>query len=154
MGPVGPIGPQGEPGVAGPAGPSGIVATNTTSLAGSTLSTTLQTVGSPLSFDVAVDTTPVLFAEADGSLFLSAGSATYGIVEIRLVLDGTVVQTIRTEVLNYLAGNLSNAWHLHTMRPVTAGTHDLHIEAKVLATSGSVQINSPNAGRLSLMLLR
>jgi hypothetical protein len=107
-----------------------------------------------LSFDVAADATAVLFAEADGNLFLSANAGTYGVVEIRMVLDGAVVQTIKTEVVNYVAGNLSNAWHLHTMRPVTGGTHDLHIEAKVLATTGSVQINSPNGGRLSLILLR
>ena len=118
------------------------------------MNTTLQAVGGPLTFDVAADDTPVLFAEADGSLLLSANSATYGVVEIRLVLDGATVQTIRTEVVNYLAGNLSNAWHLHTMRPVTGGTHDLHVEAKVLSTNGSVQVNSPNAGRLSLILLR
>ena len=131
-----------------------MVGTNPTSLGATTLTTQVQTVGTALTFDVAADTTPVLFAEADGSLFLSANSATYGVVEIRLVLDGVAVQTIRTEVLNYLVGNLSNAWHLHTMRPVPAGTHDLRVDARVLATNGSVQINSPNAGRLSLMLLR
>jgi len=153
IGPVGPIGPQGEPGAAGPTGPSGVLATNTTVMTGTTLNATLQTLGS-LSFDVAADATPVLFAEADGNLFLSAGSGTYGVVEIKMVLDGVTVQTIKTEVLNYLAGNLSNAWHLHTMRPVAGGTHDLHLEARVLSTTGSVQINSPNAGRLSLILLR
>jgi len=130
-----------------------VLATNTVAMTGSTLSATPQTLGT-LSFDVAADATPVLFAEADGNLFLSAGSGTYGVVEIKMVLDGVTVQTIKTEVLNYLAGNLSNAWHLHTMRPVAGGTHDLHLEARVLSTTGSVQINSPNAGRLSLILLR
>ena len=129
-----------------------MLATNTVAMTGSTLSATPQTLGT-LSFDVAADATPVLFAEADGNLFLSAAAGTYGVVEIRLVLDGTTVQTIRPEVVNYVAANLSNSWHLHTMRPVTAGTHDLHIEAKVLSTNGSVQINSPNSGRLSLILL-
>ena len=154
-GSIGPIGPQGEPGVAGPAGPSGVLATNTVSMTGSTLSTTLLTLGT-LSFDVAVDATQVLFAEADGNLFLSAASGSYGVVEIRMVLDGVAVQTIRPEVVNYGAANLSNAWHLHTMKPVSGGTHDLHIEARVLSatTAGSVQINSPNSGRLSLILLR
>jgi hypothetical protein len=122
-------------------------------MSGTTLSGTFQTLGS-LSFDVAADATPVLFSEADGNLFLSAAAGTYGVVEIKMVLDGLAVQTIRTEVVNYVTGNLSNAWHLHTMRPVAAGTHDLHLEARVLATTGSVQINSPNSGRLSLILLR
>ena len=125
-------------------------------LSGTSLNATAQTLGTPFSFDVAADANPVLFAEADGNLFLSAGSATYGLVEIRLILDGTAVQTIRTEVLNYLAGNMSAAWHLHTMRPVAPGTHDLHVDARVLsATAGAaVQINSPNSGRLSMILLR
>jgi hypothetical protein len=154
MGPVGPIGPQGEPGAAGPAGTSGVVGSYSTSLIGTTLNTVMQVLSGGLPFDVPVDQTAVVFAEADSSLFLSAGSGSYGVVEIRLVLDGVTVQTIRTEVINYLAGNLSNAWHLHTMRTVGGGAHEIHVEARVLSTNGSVQINSPNAGRLSLLLLK
>jgi hypothetical protein len=60
---------------------------------------------------------------------------------------------IKTEVLNYVAANLSNGWHLHTLRSVEAGAHELHIEARVLAGNGLVQINS-NAGRLSALLFR
>ncbi|HUR36020.1 MAG TPA: hypothetical protein VM032_19590 [Vicinamibacterales bacterium] len=153
-GALGPMGPQGPPGAIGPAGPSGIIGTWTTTLAATTLTTNVQPIAGALTFDVAPDLAPMLFAEADGILLLNSASGTYVVIEIRMVLDGVVVQTIRTEAVNYLAGNLSNSWHLHTMRPVTPGTHDLHLEAKVLAGTGQAQVNSPNAGRLSLLLLR
>jgi hypothetical protein len=60
---------------------------------------------------------------------------------------------IRTEVLNYLAGNMPASWHIHTMRPVGGGPHELHIDARVIAATGQVQMNS-SAGRLSGLLLR
>jgi hypothetical protein len=153
-GPAGPVGPAGPPGAVGPQGPGGpaaSVGTFTTPLTLTSLGTSFQTLPGTLSLDVPADTTPTLFAQADGSLFLSAASGTYAIVELRMVLDGVAVQTIKTEVVNYVAGNLSNSWHLHTMRPVPAGTHDLHIEARVLSTNGQVQINN-NAGRLSAIV--
>ncbi|MGC4082528.1 MAG: hypothetical protein QM736_10565 [Vicinamibacterales bacterium] len=75
-------------------------------------------------------------------------------MEIRLLVDGTVAQIIRTEVLNAGAGNLSNAWHLHSMQPMAAGTHDIHVDVRVLSTTGLVQVNTPYAGRLSAVLMR
>jgi hypothetical protein len=152
-GPVGPPGPPGAVGPAGPAGPSGVVGTYTTPLTVSTIGSSLQALLNPVEFDVPADSTMVLFAEADGNLLLASASGTYAVVELRMVLDGVTIQVIKTEVLNYLAGNLSNAWHLHTMRSVGSGSHELHIEARVLATNGMVQINT-NAGRLSALLFR
>ena len=70
-----------------------------------------------------------------------------------MVLDGVTIQVMRTEVLNYLAGNMPSSWHLHTMRAVTGGPHELHIDARVITATGQVQING-NAGRLSGLLLR
>jgi hypothetical protein len=125
----------------------------TATLTVTTLTTTLQTLTNTLTFTTPDTTTVTLFAEADGSLFLNATSGTYGIVELRMVLDGTAVQIIKTEVVNYLAGNMSNSWHLHTMRPVSGGSHELHIEARVLSATGQVQINN-NAGRLSALVLQ
>lgn len=151
VGPIGPIGPQGQP---GPAGPSGVVGALTATLPVTTLTTTAQVLSGTLTFDTPAQTTQTLFAEADGSLFLSAASGTYGIVEIRMVLDGVAIQAVRTEVVNYVAGNMPSAWHLHTMRPVTGGTHELHLEARVLSATGQVQVNNTNAGRLSLLLFR
>ena len=147
------MGPPGVPGPAGPQGPSGVVGAFTTPLSVAPLTTTQQTVGSGLTFDAPPDGAPMLFAEADGSLMLNAAAGTYAVVELRLVLDGVTVQIVRTEVVNYQAGNLSNAWHLHTMRPVAAGPHEVHVEARVLSATGQVQINS-NAGRLSALVLR
>jgi hypothetical protein len=94
-----------------------------------------------------------IFSEADGSLLLAAPSGSYAVVELRLILDGATVQVIKTQVLNYLAGNLSNGWHIHTMRSVDAGPHELHIEARVVSSNGMVQANT-NAGRLSALLTR
>jgi hypothetical protein len=99
------------------------------------------------------DTIVNALVEADGDLFLSANAGAYALVELRLVIDGVVARTLRTSVLNYLAGNMSNGWHLHTMKGLTAGQHEFHVDARVLAATGPVSVNSTQ-GRLTVMLLR
>jgi hypothetical protein len=82
---------------------------------------------------------------------LSGNASTYGLVELRLLVDGAAVRTLRTSVHNYLTGNQSSAWHLHTITTLTPGTHEISVDVRVIAASAAVQVNSTN-GRLSALL--
>ncbi len=153
-GSVGPIGPPGPQGPQGPAGASGTVASATTSLPIGTLTTTAVVLPGVAALDIPADaTTTTAWAEAHGTLTLNAGSGTYGIVEINLLLDSVVVQTIRHSLVNYLAGNMPSSWHLHTMRALAPGHHEFQVQARVLTGTGQVQINT-STGRLSAMAFR
>jgi hypothetical protein len=74
-------------------------------------------------------------------------------VELRLVVDGVVERTLRSSVLNYIVGNSSSAWRLHTLKPLSAGPHEFHVEARTLAATGTVLVNSTQ-GRMSAVFLR
>jgi hypothetical protein len=149
-GPVGPIGPPGPTGPAGPAGPSGILGSATSALSLITLTSSFQTVPAVVSVSAPTTGSTSALAEANGTVFVSGAIGTYGIVEIRLLLDGVVVQTIRTSVVNYQAGNLSNDWTVHAMVPLAAGSHQFRVEARTLSATGQVQLNP--AGRLSVLI--
>lgn len=151
-GPVGPVGPIGPPGPQGPQGASGrdaSVATTTTALGGLTLNSTFRTVPSALSLTTETDATALI--QAEGDLFLSATMGTYGLVELHLVVDGVAERILRTSILNYLLGNNSSAWHLHTLKTLSPGPHEIHVEARLITGTGAVVVNS-TAGRLSVVL--
>ena len=149
-GPVGPIGPPGPAGPTGPVGSSGVLGSASSALSLITLTSTFQTVPPAVSVTAPAEGSTTALAEANGTVFLSGASGTYGIVEIRLLLDGVAVHSIRTSVVNYQAGNLSNDWTLHAMLPLTGGSHQFRVEARTLSATGQVQLNP--AGRLSVLV--
>ena len=122
------------------------------SLTNLTLSTS-QTRVVPNVMTVAVpDGTTHAFIAADGDLFLLAGASQSAIVDLRLLVDGVAVRTLRTSVVNLGMGNMSSAWHLHALVAVTPGSHTISVDARVIAlTTGQVQANSV-PGRLSALL--
>jgi hypothetical protein len=120
------------------------------SLTNVTLTSSAKLVPGALAVTVAEGGAQALI-NAEGDLFLFDSASNYGLVELRLLVDGAVVRTLRTTVYNYLAGNLSTAWHLHTIVPLAAGSHDVRVDGRVLAANGPVQVNS-TAGRISALV--
>jgi hypothetical protein len=114
----------------------------------------LQALTNDLSFSTPAAETQMALIEAEGTLMLNAGSGTSTIVELRLVVDNNPIEAIRTEVANYIAGNMSNAWHLHALQPLPGGTHEAHVDAHVIAGTTSVQVNNTNPGRLTMLLFK
>ena len=150
----GPMGPMGPPGVQGPSGSNGAdasIAAQSVSLSSITLNSNSQPVPSSISMTTSGENTALV--EAEGDLLLSAPSGTFGVVELRLMVDGVADRVLKTSVLNYLAGNNSNSWHLHTLKPISAGSHEFHVEARLLAATGSVIIAS-TPGRLSVVVMK
>lgn len=157
QGPAGPAGPVGAPGPPGPQGPagaqgiSGIIGSSSALLGPATLSTQLLAVQTPIVVDVPADRpSSTAYIEASGTLFLVSAAGTYGIVELRLLVDDVVVQTLRTSVVNYLAGNMPAAWSLHAVRALAPGPHQIKVDSRVLSATGQVQLNP--AGRLSALV--
>jgi hypothetical protein len=148
VGPIGPPGPQGQQGMVGR---DGVVSAATTTLANFALNSTFRTVPSSLTLTPAENVNALI--EAEGDLFLGASMGSSALVELRLVVDGVAERVLRSSVLNYLLGNNSSAWHLHTVKSLNAGSHDIHVEARVITGTGAVAVNS-TAGRLSVVLFR
>jgi len=153
VGPPGPIGPQGAPGSAGPAGAAATVATATVPLVSLMLNATAQTIPQAISLTT-TDSSVSALVEADGDLMLNGAASTFALVEMRLLVDGNVVRAIRTSVLNFLSGGLSNGWHVHALESLPPGVHDFRVQGLVLTATGSVTANSTWQGRLSVVLLR
>lgn len=151
QGPAGPVGPAGPPGPQGAMGRDALAAAASIALGSSTLTSAFRAVPSGVSLTAPENVNALI--EAEGDLFLSASMGAYGLVELRLVVDGIAERILRTSVLNYLLGNNSSAWHLHTLRPLTAGPHEVHVEARLITGTGAVIVNS-TAGRLSVVLFR
>jgi len=151
----GPAGPPGPPGPQGPTGPSGVIDTTSVPLGVVSLGpgTTVLLPGTGAAA-VPAGTTALLFVQADGALFLNGAAGTFAVVELRLLVDGVAVQAVRAEVVNAGAGNLSSGWHLHTMQAVVAGAHDVRVDARTIAGTAQVQVNTPHPGRLSVLVLR
>jgi hypothetical protein len=153
-GSIGPIGPPGPPGETGPTGLSAYVGSATVALNNTSLVTTaVRTISSVANVTVPAGGSVNALVEAEGDLFLSDSASNSALIELRLLVDGVAVRTLRTSVLNYLAGNMSSAWHLHTLRELTPGPHVIHIDGRVITATGPVLANS-TAGRLSVILLR
>ena len=144
-------------GVQGPPGPAATVATASVPLVTLTLSASAQTIPQMITLSVPSGTSVSALVEADGDLQLNGPAGTFGQVEMHLLVDGVQVRAVRTQVLNFGAGSLSNAWRLHALIPLTTGQHDFKIEGLVQLSSGpsvSVGANWVTQGRLSVVLLR
>jgi hypothetical protein len=93
---------------------------------------------------------------ADGDITLSGSSPLAGTFELRLMVDGVAVRSIRSQVINNNMGNLSASWQVHMISTLDPGQHDIRLDAlKTTSSSGvSLLLNNVNPGRLSAVLLR
>lgn len=151
-GPSGAPGFPGPPGLQGPAGLPATVASTSVALNNQILSSVFRIVPSTVTMSSPTGSTVNALIEAEGDLFLSAASGTASLVELHLVVDGVVERILRSSVLNYVLGNNSSAWHLHMLKPLTAGSHEFHVEARTITGTGMAVVNS-TPGRLSVVLL-
>ena len=92
--------------------------------------------------------------EADGDVMATGGPGTYCLFELRLVVDGVAVRTVRSQVLNMGAGNQSNTWRMHALTSVSAGSHEAHVEVRSLATNANPVTLNFMSGRISAVVIR
>jgi hypothetical protein len=154
-GPMGPMGPQGPQGPQGSQGASGVVSSTTQQLLAMNIGTTAQPVPGNVTFTTTDPAGTVsALIEADGDVMATGSSGTYYLFELRLVVDGTVVRTVRSQVVNMAGGNQSNTWHLHTLASMPPGSHEAHIEVvRVAGTANPATLNF-NSGRVSAVVIR
>jgi hypothetical protein len=154
-GAIGPIGPAGPQGAAGAQGPAGTVLNTTQQLLAFNMTSTLQTIPGNVTFTTndPAGTTNV-HIEADGDVMATGSSGTYCLFELRLVVDGVAVRTVRSQVLNMGAGNQSNTWRMHALSSVAAGAHEAHVEARILTANANPVTLNFMSGRLSAVVIR
>jgi hypothetical protein len=137
------MGPQGQQ---GPQGLSGTVLNTTQQLLAFNLSATLQPVPGSVTFTTSDPAGTVnVHVEADGDVMATGNAGTYCLFELRLVVDGVAVRTVRSQVLNMGTGNQSNTWRLHALTAVGPGSHEAHVEVRSLDFM---------SGRLSAVAIR
>jgi hypothetical protein len=145
---------QGLQGLQGLVGPSGVASISSAGLLGTALNGVVRQIPSSLTMSVSdPSVTAVIHAEGDVQLTGAAWSS--AIVELELLVDGAVVRTLRTSVVNSAIGNHSTGWHIHGISGLSAGSHTFVVQARVLASSGAttVLVNSTQ-GLLSAVLLK
>jgi hypothetical protein len=92
--------------------------------------------------------------EADGDVMATGNAGTYCLYELRLVVDGVAVRTVRSQVLNMGTGNQSNTWRMHALTSVAPGNHEAHVEVRsITSTANPVTLNFLS-GRLSAVVIR
>jgi len=149
------MGPQGPQGLQGPQGISGALLSTTQQLLATNVLTTVQSVPGNLTFTTTDPAGTVnALVEADGDVMASGNSGTYCLFELRLVVDNTVMRTVRSQVVNMAGGNQSNTWHMHTLVSLSPGSHEVHVDVvRVAATANPVTLNF-NSGRVSAVVLK
>jgi hypothetical protein len=92
---------------------------------------------------------------AEGDAATSAPIGNQALIELHLVIDGEIVRILRTTVTNYSLSGMPGGWHIGTIQPMTAGSHEFHVEARYnfSAGDGTVTLNKA-PGNLSVALLR
>jgi Collagen triple helix repeat (20 copies) len=151
-GAVGPIGPQGPQ---GPQGVPGTVLNTTQQLQPFNISSTLQVVPGNVTFTTSDPTGTVnVHVEADGDVMATGNAGTYSLFELRLVVDGVAVRTVRSQVVNMGTGNQSNTWRMHALTSVAAGTHEAHVEARTLSSTANPVTLNFMSGRVSAVVIR
>ena len=95
-----------------------------------------------------------VLVEADGDVMANGNAGTYSLFELRLVVDGVAVRTVRSQVLNMGAGNQSNTWHVHALTSVGPGTHEAHVEVRSLASTANPVTLNYMSGRVSAVAIR
>jgi len=155
VGPVGPIGPVGPQGPQGAQGAQGVVLSATQQLLATNVLTTVQTVPGNVTFTTTDPAGTVnALIEADGDVMASGNSGTYCMFELRLIVDGTAVRIVRSQVVNMGGGNLSNTWHVHSLVSLPPGSHEVHVDVvRVAATANPVTLNF-FSGRVSAVVIR
>ena len=116
------------------------------------------------SLSVPTGSSVIALVEADGvlTLMLPGGTSSgYAVVELHLLVDGTIVRRMSTTVFDVGPGspnNLSNSWALHALVPRAAGSHDFKIEAIVpVVSQASLSVTAnpiQTPGQLTVVLLR
>ena len=95
-----------------------------------------------------------VLVEADGDVMANGSAGTYGLFELRLVVDGVAVRTVRSQVLNMGAGNQSNTWRMHALTSVAPGNHEAHVEVRSLASTANPVTLNYMSGRVSAVVIR
>ena len=153
-GPQGPTGPQGPAGPQGPPGPAAAVRAIAVSMVNVPLNGTFQVIPSNLNIPTPPGGDVSAIVNAEGDILLTAGPGNQALVQVNLWIDGVVVRTIRTSVVNANFGNMTSAWHLGTIQTLSPGPHEFHVEARALVALGGVVSVNSTPGNLSVALLR
>jgi hypothetical protein len=119
------------------------------------LSSTLQTVPGNVTFTTTDPPGTVnVHIEADGDVMATGNAGTYCLFELRLIVDGVAVRTVRSQVLNMGAGNQSNTWRMHALTSVGPGNHEAHVEVRTVAANANPVTLNFMSGRLSAVGIR
>jgi hypothetical protein len=102
----------------------------------------------------ASDGTVTAWIEADGDVLATGPVGTYCVFELRLVVDGLSLRLIKAQVVNMGTADQSSSWHMHVLKTLLPGSHEVHVEVRsVAATANPVALNY-GSGRLSALLVR
>jgi hypothetical protein len=137
-------------------GPSGTVAALTQTLNAINLAGGLpQVVPGSVSFTTsASDGTVTAWIEADGDVMANGVAGTYGVFELRLVVDGATLRVVKGQVTNMGTANESNTWTVTVLKTLSPGAHEVHLETRsVMGTANPVTLNY-GSGRVSVLLVR
>lgn len=154
QGATGAPGPMGPAGPAGPEGPAAAVAATAVSLARTTLGSSYQTIPTSVTLNVPAGVTASALVNAEGDIYASTGTGTQSLVELHLVVDSTVVRTLRASSTNVSLSGMPSSWHLGTILVLGPGSHEFHVEAVTLFSVGGVATANLTPGNLSVALLR
>ena len=116
QGATGSPGPMGPPGPQGPDGPAAAVGATATSLLRTPLSSSYLTIPSSVTLSVPAGVNASALVNAEGDIFASTGTGNQALVELRLVIDGAVVRTLRASSTNLSISGMPSPWHLGAIR--------------------------------------